>query len=92
MNEPKRHRGVVTTTVEIDVLVQFCVEQGTPEYIPPYSKPENYDPGSPTTCEIHKVLFKLGHNGPMLDIEPLLSTEQIEDLQDWILEEGGHSV
>jgi hypothetical protein len=45
---------------EFDIEVEGNCDPGTPEYIPPYNKPENYDPGSARECEIINIFLKGG--------------------------------
>lgn len=53
----------------------------TPEYIPPYSKPENYDPGSESLAEISVV--RLG----TIDITDALDDEAIDELSEYAIEQ-----
>jgi hypothetical protein len=58
---PKHKRKAMMrllTDVEIPFQVEYIVHsRGTPEHIPPYSKPWEYDPGSDPEVEIVRVFF-----------------------------------
>lgn len=92
IDQPKRVHGLTTVEIDVAVGVRYTITEGTPEYIPPYSKPENYDPGSDTICEIEHVLYTFGEGGPVLDIQNLLTSEQLEYIENFILKEEGYDV
>lgn len=69
---------------EFDVEITGNCYPGSPAYIPPANRPENYDPGSDPECEILEIFYKGGgkFEGSLTKEEEAYATARLLEAMD----------